>query len=115
MAEILRDVDHMSAVLPGAEDEIDSLRGRIVTAENFGGFRGEPEFAAGEIEAVRAAERAEVDGGKRLLCDEVHNRQSVQRAGTSSTVVGDVSGLAVGGGDDFVRIVADGNPGENFQ
>ena len=104
----------MRAVLAGTEDEINFLFGRIIAAEGLGRFRSEPDSVCGKVETVRATEGAEIDRSERFLCDEIHHGQGMQRSGTASAIVGDVSGFAVRGGDDFVRIVADGNSGEDF-
>ena len=57
-------------------------------------------------QAMRATQRAEIDGGQGLLPDQVNDRKRVIG---SEAVIGDVSGCAVRGSDDLVRIVANGN------
>ncbi len=51
-------INHVGAVLSGAKDPIDFLRGGIVAGDGLGGFSGEPDFAAGKIETVGAAQRS---------------------------------------------------------
>ena len=99
--EVGRDVDHVRAVLAGAEDPVDFLSGGVEAADGLGGFGGEVELAADEGEAVRAAEGAEVDGGPGLVVDEVEDGEGMEG---SEAVVGDVGGGAVGGGDDLVGV-----------
>ena len=105
-------MNHVSTILAGAEDPIDFLGGGIVAANGFGLFRCEPDFPSGKIETVRTAECAEVDLAERFLRDEVDDREGVERA---AAVVGDVGGFAVGRGDDFVRVIADGDFGDDFK
>src|SRR5581483_135562 len=57
-----------------------------------------------KIETMRTSECAKIDGWERLLRNEIDYSQCVVSA---SAVVGDVGCLAIGGGDDFVWIVAD--------
>src|SRR5579864_59884 len=52
--EIVEEVNHVGAILPGAENPIDLLRGGIVAADGFGSLDGEPELAAFEVESVWA-------------------------------------------------------------
>jgi hypothetical protein len=106
------DVDHVGAVLTGAEDPVNLLCGGVVAADGFGGFGGEPRLAAGECEAVGAAEGAEVDEGERFVVDEVDDGEGVVG---SAAVVGDVGGGAVGGGDDLVGVLTDGGFGDDLE
>jgi hypothetical protein len=46
--DVRADVDHMDAVLAGAEDPIDFVGGGVVAADGLGDFGGEVEFAVGE-------------------------------------------------------------------
>src|ERR1017187_4128354 len=110
--QVRPDVDHVSAVLAGAENPIDLLSGRIIAADGFGGFRGEPRLAAGEIQSMRAAQRSKVNRRQSLSCYEIDYGECVV---SSAAVVGDVGSLAICRGDDFVRIVADGNARNRFQ
>ena len=59
--QVVRNENHVSPVLAGAEHPIDLLRRRIVAADHLGGFGREPDFAAHEHQAVRSAQRAEID------------------------------------------------------
>lgn len=111
-AEVGRDEEHVGAVLAGAEDPVDLFRGGIVAADGFGGFGGEPDFVVDEGEAVRAAESAEINGGKGGLVDEIDDGKGVVRA---EAVVRDEGSGAVGGGDDLVGVVADGDAGEDLE
>jgi hypothetical protein len=45
-------LDHVRAILPGAQNPIDFLRRGIVATEGFVGLRGEIEFAASEGQPV---------------------------------------------------------------
>ena len=101
-----KNVKHVGAILADAHDPVDFSRSGIVTADASGGFSGEPDFAVAKSQAMRAAQRAQIDGGQRFLRDKVDNRQRVIGA---ESVVRDVGGFAVGRSNDFVRIVADGN------
>ena len=61
---------------------------------------------------MRSGECAEVDLRKRLLSDEVDDGERVVGA---ETVIRNVGARAVGRGDDFMRIVADGNDSKDLQ
>ncbi len=78
--EALGDGDHVGAILAGAENPIHALGRGIVTADDFIRLRGEIEFAAGEVQAVSGAHRAEVDGRQRLARDEIDHRDGVESA-----------------------------------
>ncbi len=110
--EVGGDVDHVGAVLAGAEDPVDFGGGGVVAADDLGGFGDAVEFASDEGEAVGAAEGAEVDGGEGGAVDEVEDSEGVEG---SEAVVGDVGGGAVGGGDDFVGVGADGEFVEDLE
>ena len=84
----------------------------IVSADDLGALGGKPGFPGDEGQAVRSIQRAEVDGRERLLCDEVNHREGVI---ASAAVIGDVGGLAVGRGDDFVGIFEDWNSRDDLQ
>ena len=102
----------MGAVLPGAEDQIDLAGRRVVATEDLGGLGGEVRLAADEGEAVRPAERAEIDGRQWLGRLEIDHRQRVIRA---EAVVRDVRGGPVGGGDHLMGIVPHRYPGGHLQ
>lgn len=87
------DVDHVGAVLAGAEDEVDAVGGGVVTANGFRTFGGEPDLAVDKGEAVRAVERAEIDAGLGCGGREVDDGEGVEGA---EAVVRDVGGAAVG-------------------
>ena len=110
--EVGGDVDHVGAVLAGAEDPVDFLVGGVVAADDLGAFGGEVEFAAEVGQAVGAGDRAEVDGGESCVMDEVEDREGMVGA---EAVVGDVGGGAVGGGDDLVGVGAYGEGVEDFE
>jgi len=107
-----KDVDHVRAILADADDAIDCAGRRIVAANGFCCFGSEPEFAIDEVEAVGSAQRAEIDGRERLLRKEIDDGDGVIGA---KAVIGDIGGFAVGGGDDFVRIFADGDARNDVQ
>lgn len=109
---VRRDVNHVRPVLAGAHDPIDFLGLGIKAADGFGGFRGEPDFAADEVEAMGATQWAKIDGRQSGLMDEVDSGEGVEGA---KAVVRDVRGGAVGGGDDFVGIMADGDASEDLE
>src|SRR6201999_3321400 len=54
--KIGRDIDHVRPVLAGAEHPIDFVGGGIVSADDLGGFGGEPGLAVYEGETVRATQ-----------------------------------------------------------
>ena len=106
------DVDHVGAVLAGAHDPVNFSTERIVAADGLCGLGGEPDFALGEGEAMRATQSAEIDLRFGFLADEVDHGKRMECA---EAVIGNVSRVAVGGGDDFVGIIADGNARDNLQ
>ena len=67
---------------------------------------------ATKVEAVGAVQWAEVDWRQRLLRDEIDDREGVV---ASAAVIGDVGGFAVGGGDDFVGVLEDGDFRDHLQ
>src|SRR5882724_12391196 len=52
--QVRGDIDHVGAILSRSEDPIEFVRSRIVAADGFGGFSGEPDFPCDKIEAVRS-------------------------------------------------------------
>jgi len=64
------------------------------------------------VKAMGAAERAEIDEADLPLVDEVDDAEGVECA---ESIVGDVGGFAVGGGDDFVGIAANGDAGDDVE
>ena len=93
----------MGAVLAGAENPVDFLRGGVVTADDFGAFGGEPEFSRFEGEAVRAAQCAKVDNRQSFLRLQIRDSDGVERA---TAVIGNVRKAAIIGSDDFMGIRA---------
>ena len=61
---------------------------------------------------MRAAQGAKFNRLQGLLFHKVDNRKRVKRA---ESVVGDVSGAAVGGSDNFVGVFTDGDSGDNLE
>src|ERR1700744_2132258 len=107
-----RYIDHVGAVLAGAQDPVDLVRGGIIAANGFGGLCCEPGLAADEGEAVRAVKGPEIDGANRPASGQIDFGEGVVGA---ESVVGDVCRPAVGGCDDLMGIVADGHAGHDLE
>ena len=100
---VIRNVDHVGAILSGAENPVDLLRGRVVAPYRLGSFCRKPGFPADKGESVRAAKGTEVDGGQSAMSNQVDHRQRVV---CPEAVVGDIRSGAVRRCDDLVGIVA---------
>ena len=72
------DVDHVDAVLAGAEDQVDLAGGWVVAADGLGDLAGEVGLALGDGEAVRASDGAEVDRRESLAVDQVDDGEGVE-------------------------------------
>ena len=110
LIEIFCADQHVRAVLADAEEPVNFIGGGIVAGDEFVEFGGEIEFAVGEKDAVRAAERAEVHAMNFFLRDEINHGERV--AGIFGAVIRDDRELAVSGRGDFVRAFAGGNAGD---
>src|SRR5580698_6916603 len=75
---IVRNINHVGAVLAGADNPVDFVGGGIVASNGFGGFGGEPGFTSNEGEPMWTVKRAKVDRGKRLLSHQVTDRKGVE-------------------------------------
>jgi hypothetical protein len=75
---VREDVDHVGTVLSGAHDPVDFAGARVIASDGPGRFGSEPDFALREGEAMRTAERAEVDLGFFVLANEVDDGEGVR-------------------------------------
>src|SRR6266568_3930301 len=110
---VLREDEHVSAVLADAEEPVELIGGGIVAGDESVVFGGEPDLAIGEGDAVRAAQSAEINAAEFLLSEQINHRKSV--AWGASAVVGDEGEFAVVGGGDFVRSFAGGDLGHGLE
>jgi hypothetical protein len=102
----------VGAVLTGAHDPVDLVGGWVVAGDGLGGLGSEPDLAELVVEAVGAGEGAEIDGRQRHPGDEVDDGEGVEGA---EAVIRNVGCFAIGGGDDFVGVVTDGDAGDDVQ
>ncbi len=104
-------MNHVRAVLAGSEYPIDLVRRWIVGGNGLGSFGREPQLAANERDAMRGAERTEVDRRQGFHFDEIDRGDDVAAA----VVVGNVGHPAIGRGDHLVRIWTGRHLSHNFQ
>jgi hypothetical protein len=109
---VLRDVDHVRAILACAEDPVDLVRLRIVAANRLRCFGREPGLAANIRKSMGTAQRTEIDGGECFLRNKVNDCQRVEG---SRTIVRNVCQCAVGRGNHLMRVVAYGHFPDNLQ
>jgi hypothetical protein len=83
----------MSAILAGAKYPVDFLSSGVVAPDRLGRLCSKPDLAADKGEAVRAAQRAEVNRRECPLANEVEHGQRVVGA---PAVVRDVRRCSVG-------------------
>src|SRR6266702_48847 len=110
---VLREDEHVSAVLADAEEPVELIGGGIVTGDESVVFGGEPDLAIGEGDAVRAAQSAEINAAEFLLGEQINHRKSV--AWGARAVVGDEGEFPVVRGGDFVRSFAGGDLGHGLE
>src|SRR6266851_2276153 len=110
---VLREDEHVRAVLADAEEPVELIGGGIVAGDESVVFGGEPDLAIGKGDAVRAAQSAEINAAEFLLGEQINHRKSV--AWGASAVVGDEGEFAVVGGGDFVRSFAGGDLGHRLE
>ena len=102
----------MCAVLAGAHQPVDLVGGGIVSPNELVDLGGEVDFALREGDAVRAAQRAQVDPAQLLLAHEVDHGNGA--AGISRAIVGNEGQLPIGRRCHLMRAFADGNATRNF-
>ncbi len=82
---VVRDVDHVGAILAGAENPVDLLRGGVVASNGLGRFGSEPGLAPDKGESMRATKWAEVDGRERAMPNQVEHGEGVVGAESRSS------------------------------
>ena len=111
---VLGDHDHVRPVLAQAEQPVDLVRLRVVASDRHAALGGEIRLAIGEPEAVRAAERGDVNAMDLLPRRDVDDGQGVASARTRAGVVGRDGELPVVGDDQLVRVLSRGGPARHL-
>ncbi len=92
----------MGAVLPGTHAPVKPGCDGIVAAYCFGVLRGEPYFATGKCDTMRAIQRPGIYIGQGFLRSEVNDIYFVRLA---IAHVRNIGGLSIGRGNDLVRVL----------
>jgi hypothetical protein len=109
--QTLADLDHMSGVLTGAEEPIHPICAGVISSDNLISLGREVQFAAGEGQAVRAAQDTQVDDGNGVAgrvsatvsCGESPVRMvATTRFDAGSTIASDPSLFTTNGAGDGV-------------
>src|SRR5258707_8110356 len=102
----------MGPVLPGTHDPVQLTNDGIVTADGLRTLRREPELSLYKDGAMRAIQWFCVKRRKRFLGYEIQDVDLVQAA---TAIDGDIGLCPVGGGNNLMRIAADGGAGDHFE
>ena len=110
MFGILRNHNHVGAVLAQTENPINQVRRGIVAADDFAALGGEINFPIGDGESMRRTQGPEFHRRQGFLGHQVNHGERVP-----GTIVGNESQLAVGGSNDLMRIGPGGCAAHNLQ
>jgi hypothetical protein len=102
----------VGAVLADAHDPIDVAGGGIIAADGLGGLGREPDLTLLEDQPMRPAERAQFDEGQLPLSNQINDGKGVE---CSKAVVRDIGDCAVGGSNNFMRVVSDGDARDHMK
>ena len=106
--------DHVRAVLTRADHPVDSSSCGIVSTDDLRTLCREVDLPASDRDAMRPAERTDIDGRQRLPGHEIDHGNAVREA-VAGVVVRDVRQLSVRRGHHLVRIGTGGSRAQHFQ
>ena len=103
----LADKDHVGLSLAGAQQPVNLVARRVIAANRHVRLGGEVELAVSEPQAVRTAQRGQIDAVQLLAGRDVDDGDGVSPLCAGAAVIACESEFPIGGHSQLVRVLAD--------